>query len=153
MSLQNAIIIVLVVLCVFLAFTLLRSRPVDMPPGQELPPPPVPPEAAAELLPEGEPEVSPRQPITEESLEKLYLGLSYEQVEGLFGVPSDDQESEYDRGIDGYTSPHTIVWHTWNNPNDTRVRLGFINGKLEKKQFYRRDGEIISNEVKLEDLQ
>lgn len=153
MSLQNIVIIAFVVLCVFLAFALLRSQPVVTPSGQEIPAPPAPPVTAVTPIPEGEPETPPRQSIAEESVDKLYLGLSYEQVEELFGVPSDDQESEYDRGIDGYTSPHTIVWHTWANPNNTRVRLGFINGKLEKKQFYRRDGEIITNEVKLEYLQ
>ena len=153
MSLQNIIIIVLVIICVLLMFALLRSEPVtapQAPPSQVSTPPPTP---VAPPAPEGEPEVTPRQPISEADVDKLYLGVTYEQVEELFGLPSDEQESEYDRGIDGYTSPHTIVWHTWVNPNNTRVRLGFINGKLEKKLFHRRDGEVISNEVKLENLQ
>lgn len=153
MSLQNVIIIVLVILCALLTFALLRSQPVAPPRAQQPQASPTPPAPAQPPTTEGEPELAPREPITEESVDKLYLGLTYDRVVDVFGVPSDEQESEYDRGIDGYTSPHTIVWHTWTNPNNTHVRLGFINGKLEKKQFHRRDGEVISNEVKLEDLQ
>lgn len=149
MSLQNVIIVVLIVICALLLFALFSSKPVIEPAVQQNAQPPV----VVPPAPEGEPPVPPRQPITEEAVNKLYLGLAYEEVEALVGIGSDERESEYQRGIDGYTSPHTVVWHTWLNPDDTRVRLGFVDGKLEKKEFYRRDGEIITNEVKLEDLQ
>lgn len=90
--------------------------------------------------------------ITEDMVEKLYLGHTYESIVELFGREADQRESEYIRGTDGYTSPYTIVWHSWENTNGTTVRLGFINSKLDRKVFVRSDGNVISNEINLESL-
>lgn len=151
MVVRNALIVILSLTCVTLIVALLNKGSDTKPPAESLPASPVT-TVTASPLPEGEPIEETREPIREEMVDTLYLGQSYENVEALWGVSSDKQESEYQRGIEGYTSPHSIVWHTWNNPDDTRVRLGFINGKLERKEFYRLDGHKISNEIDLEQL-
>lgn len=107
------------------------------------------------LVPEGkllEP-VPERKSITEDEIEKLYLGYTYEELEDLFGIAADERESEYRRDATGYTAPHTIVWYTWQNPDNTIIRLGFINNRLERKQFIRKDGNVISNEINLDDVE
>jgi len=105
------------------------------------------------LTPEGEYTEPVREPISETTIEELYLGYTYEQIEEMFGYPADERESEYCRDKEGYTAPFTIVWYTWENPDNTKIRLGFINNKLERKHFIRRDGNVISNEVDLGEIQ
>jgi len=148
-STNQVLSIVLIVLCLTLLITLVAKRvATGTAPETGVAPPPV-------RLPEGEiPEPVPeRESISEETIEKLYLGYTYEELEDRFGVPADERKSEYHRDATGYTAPHTIVWYTWANPDSTVVRLGFINNKLERKQFIRKDGIVISNEVKLDDLE
>lgn len=149
MPLNKILITALVVFCVALLITLAGKKTLTGPAREmEAVPIPIP-------LPEGEiPQPVPeRESISETAIEKLYLGYSYEEIEDLFGIPADERESEYRRDATGYTAPHTIVWYTWENPDSTLVRLGFINNKLERKQFIRKDGIVINNEVKLDDLE
>ncbi|HOD94948.1 MAG TPA: hypothetical protein PLQ42_09985 [Candidatus Hydrogenedentes bacterium] len=87
--------------------------------------------------------------ISKDMVDALLLGMTVEEVEALWGRISDEMESEYDPGIKGYTSPYAILWHTWNNPDGTRVKLGFINRKLDRKHFYYRDGNFTTSEVDL----
>jgi hypothetical protein len=61
-------------------------------------------------------------------------------------------DSEHFSGIQGYTSPYVVLWHSWNNSDGTRVKLGFIGKKLDRKQFYYRDGDFSTSEVDLEAL-
>ena len=153
MSSNKIALAALAVLCIFIIIPVLRwtmTRETD--PGSNTADVPNVGAVDALMVPE-EPAMPQRESISEATVEGLYLGHSYESVEELFGLVSDSSESEYDRGIEGYTSPFTIVWHTWENPDGTRVRLGFVNDKLERKQFLRRDGELITNEVNLEDLE
>lgn len=148
---KNTLIVILVLICVLLGLALLTKGTNTPPPATE-PMPPAAPSPPLTLDPEGEAVVPVRQSISAEMVEKLYLGQTYEAVETLWGISADDHESEYERGIEGYTSPHTTVWYTWDNPDKTRVRLGFIDGKLERKEFHRFDGQVISNEIDLKDL-
>lgn len=91
--------------------------------------------------------------ISEQSVMDLLFGQSYESVEDRFGIPADSRESEYKRGISGYTSPFTIVWYLWGNPDGSNVRLGFVNNKLEYKYFIRQDGSIIKSGIDLNEIQ
>ncbi|MGI6137673.1 MAG: hypothetical protein ACOYI9_01435 [Candidatus Hydrogenedentales bacterium] len=150
MSLKTILIVALSLICILLLIALLQKKeeaPSEAAATTELvPPDPTP----LDITPESE--ELPRITITEAMVDKLYLGHSYEDIEALWGAGSDESESEYRRPSDGYTSPFTIVWHIWNNPNRTRVRLGFVNNKLERKEFYRLDGYKISNEIDLDEL-
>ncbi len=151
MSSTHIIITALCVLCIVLLIALLGKKAPDVPfPEPELSEK----SASPAVTPSGEdiPPPPERRTIAESEIEKLYLGYRYEEIEDLFGIEADERESEYCRDPNGYIAPHTIVWYIWNNPDDTRVRLGFINNKLERKQFLRKDGVIISNEINLDDL-
>lgn len=104
-----------------------------------------------EFVKEGE-AIQERAVITREMVDALYLGVSVEEVETRWGMMSDEMESEYDPGIQGYTAPFSIVWHTWNNPDGTKVRLGFIGKKLDRKQFHEKDGTFTTSEIDLKAL-
>ncbi len=148
-SSNQVLTVVLIVLCLVLLLSFVANKATTSPARDvEVASPPV-------LLPEGEllEPVPERKSITEDEIDKLYLGYTYEELEDLFGISADERESEYRRDATGYTAPHTIVWYTWKNPDDTVIRLGFINNKLERKQFIRKDGTVISNEIKLDDVE
>jgi len=146
MSSQQVILIavVLVVIALSLGYVMGASRNAKSPVSESaaapvlLPPPVV-------VLPEGEP-APKRIPINRETVEGLYYGLTYEAVEEKFGFPSDETESEYDHGVEGYTSPFVIYWHVWNNEDGSKARLGFVDNKLDRKQFIAADG---SSEIPL----
>ncbi len=87
------------------------------------------------------PEPPPRPAITQEMVEKLLYGMTYEQVAEKFGGESDEMGSEYDRGKAGYTAPFVTVQHVWKNPDGSRVRAGFVNGKLESKAYLGRGAD------------
>ena len=140
MSSQQILIIVVVLALITLGFGYIlgASRTANAPTQQttEIPKPIVPPEATVI-----EEEVTQERPhISRETVEGLYYGLTYVAAEEKFGFPSDETESEYDRGVEGYTSPFVIYWHVWNNEDGSKVRLGFINKKMERKQFIAADG-------------
>ncbi len=78
--------------------------------------------------------------ITQEQVEGLYYGLKYVEAEQLFGSAADAIETEYDRGVEGYTSPFVITWYVWNNQDGSKARLGFVKDKLYRKQFLAADG-------------
>ncbi len=86
-------------------------------------------------------EPPPRPVVTQEMVEKLLYGMTYEQVAEKFGGESDDMGSEYDRGTAGYTSPTVTVFHVWKNPDGSRARVGFVNGKLESKTYLGRGSD------------
>lgn len=90
--------------------------------------------------------------ITKAMVDALLLGVTIEEVEDQWERISDDMESEHHPGLQGYTSPYVVLWHSWNNSDGTRVKLGFINKKLDRKQFYYRDGNFSTSEVDLEAL-
>ena len=78
--------------------------------------------------------------ITREQVEGLYYGLPYAEAEQLFGGEADAVETEYDRGVEGYTSPFVITWYVWKNEDGSKARLGFVKDKLYRKQFIASDG-------------
>lgn len=97
---------------------------------------------------EGEKEIR----ITKAMVDAMLLGVTVEEVEDSWGRISDEMESEHHSGIQGYTSPYSVLWHSWNNSDGTRVKLGFIDKKLDRKYFYYRDGNFSTSEVDLEAL-
>ena len=140
MSSQQILIIVVVLALIALGFGYIlgAARTANAPTQQttEIPKPAAPPEVT---LSEGE--VAPeRSYISRETVEGLYYGLTYEAAEEKFGFPSDETESEYDRGVAGYTSPFVIYWHVWNNEDGSKARLGFVDKKMDRKQFIAADG-------------
>jgi len=68
-------------------------------------------------------------------LDKLLYGMTYEQVVELVGADADDSESQFERDKTGYTGPTLTVWKTWVNPDGSKLRVGFVESKLEQKQF------------------
>ncbi len=78
--------------------------------------------------------------ITQETVENLYYGLSYEQAEEKFGFPSDEHTTEHDPGVEGYTPPFLIHWHVWENEDGSKARLGFVNNRLDRKHYIEPDG-------------
>ena len=137
MSSQQVIIIAVVLVLIALSFGYVigASRSVDTPIASPEPKP------EPEPITTEEEEPVPERPyISRETVEGLYYGLTYEAAEKKFGFPSDETESEYDRGVEGYTSPFVIYWHVWNNEDGSRARLGFVENKLERKQFIAADG-------------
>lgn len=129
--------IVFFALFIGLGFLLAGTEPVPPPDMQS----DAPPEFVQEVtLAEGEVEAPTRKYIARETVEGLYYGISYEYAEETFGFPSDEDDSEYDPGVDGYTSPFVIHWHVWKNEDGTKARLGFINNKMDRKQFIEADG-------------
>lgn len=139
MSTNNVLIIIAVVVAVALGlgYILGASRQAQTPVAE----PVAVPGAVLLATTEGEEEQPPpRSFISRETVEGLYFGLTYEAAEELFGFPSDETESEYDRGVEGYTSPFVIYWHVWGNEDGSRARLGFINNKMDRKQFIAADG-------------
>ncbi len=68
-------------------------------------------------------------------LGKLLYGMSYEQVVAVVGAEADETETQYDRDKTGYTGPMLTIWKTWINPDGSKLRVGFVESKLEQKQF------------------
>ncbi|MCK5861680.1 MAG: hypothetical protein KAH38_04295 [Candidatus Hydrogenedentes bacterium] len=141
MSSQNVMVIVLVLVGAALGagyiIGISRSDPISVPEGGDIS------ESSTEVLEEekGEEELLPARPfISRETVEGLYYGLSYEAAAEKFGFSSDESETEYEQGVQGYTSPYVIHWHVWNNEEGSRVRLGFIDNKMDRKQFIASDG-------------
>ncbi len=146
MSSQQVILIVLVLVVVALSlgYVMGVSRTTEVPASEfdaasvTVPPP---------VLVQPEEEPAPKRiPISRETVEGLYYGLTYEAAEEKFGFPSDETESEYDHGVEGYTSPFVIYWHIWKNEDGSKARLGFVDNKLDRKQFIAADG---SSEIPL----
>ena len=129
-----AVLIAVLGLGFILGTTQTEPTPPAEPPSQQMngEPEPLP------ELPEEKPEERPH--IARDTVENLYYGLSYEQAEELFGFASDYSESEYDPGVEGYTSPFVILWHEWENEDGSKARLGFVNNRMERKQFIEPDG-------------
>jgi len=145
MSSQQVILIalVLVVVALSLGYVMGASRnavvPAPEPAASSVPAQPVVVQMEEEPAPK-------RIPISRETVEGLFYGLTYEAAEEKFGFPSDETESEYDHGVEGYTSPFVIYWHVWNNEDGSKARLGFVDNKLDRKQFIAADG---SSEIPL----
>ncbi len=78
------------------------------------------------LTTEEEEEQGRTSAITREQVEGLYYGLQYAEAAQLFGGEADVIETEYDRGVEGYTSPFVITWYIWKNENGSKARLGFV---------------------------
>lgn len=143
MSSQQVIIIAVVLVLVALGFGYIlgASRTENATPTtkettqtSDLPLPPEPTLIEEETPPE-------RLYISRETIEGLYYGLTYEAAEEKFGFPSDETESEYDPGVEGYTSPFVIYWHVWKNKDGSKARLGFVDNKLDRKQFIGKSGD------------
>ena len=92
------------------------------------------------LTTEEEEEQGRTSAIKREQVEGLYYGLQYAEAAQLFGGEADVIETEYDRGVEGYTSPFVITWYIWKNENGSKARLGFVKDKLYRKQFIAADG-------------
>jgi hypothetical protein len=95
------------------------------------------PAAAPPPPPEPEP---PAKPVFDATvLDKLLYGMTYEQVVDIVGTDADESESQLERDKTGYTGPTLTVWKTWVNPDGSKLRVGFVESKLEQKQFKRRE--------------
>ena len=110
-------------------------------PRQTPPPPPPSPAAAppAPIATPAEPAPPAKAPLDAAILEKLMYGMTYEQVVEVVGTEADESESQFERDKTGYTAPILTVWKTWMNPDGSKLRVGFVEGKLEQKQFKRRE--------------
>ena len=130
-------IIIAVLAAGLAALVALRGAPTAPEPEASPAPPVAAPEAAAPPAPESPapPEPSAPAPVSREMVDKLLYGMTYENVMERFGRESDETETEYDQGTPGYTSPSVTVWHRWDNPDGSAVRVGFVNHKLERKVF------------------
>ena len=97
---------------------------------------PVPAPAATPVPVTPPPEAPPAKPVVDAAvLDKLLYGMTYDQVVALVGTEADDSESQYERDKTGYTGPMLTVWKTWVNPDGSKLRVGFVESKLEQKQF------------------
>ena len=96
-------------------------------------PAPAPAATAPVALPSQEP---PAKPVLDAAmLDKLLYGMTYDQVVAVLGGEADESESQYERDKTGYTGPTLTVWKTWVNPDGSKLRVGFVESKLEQKQF------------------
>lgn len=96
-------------------------------------PTPAPATSAPALPP---PPESPAKPVVDAAiLDKLLNGMTYDQVVAVVGGDADDTESQYERDKTGYVGPTLTVWKTWMNPDGSKLRVGFVENKLEQKQF------------------
>ena len=97
------------------------------------------PKAMPAPAPPPSPEPPPKPVIDAAILDKLLYGMTYEQVVAVVGVEADETESQYERDKTGYTGPTLTVWKTWVNPDGSKLRAGFVESKLEQKQFKRKE--------------
>jgi len=103
--------------------------------------------APAVVLPPPPPEPPPKPVIGAAVLEKLLYGMTYDQVVAVVGTDADDSESQFERDKTGYAGPTLTVWKTWVNPDGSKLRVGFVESKLEQKQFKRKGRDNASEEV------
>ncbi len=86
------------------------------------------------------PEPASAKPVLDAAvLDKLLYGMTYDQVVAVVGVEADETETQYEKDKTGYTGPTLTVWKTWMNPDGSNLRVGFVESKLEEKQFRRRE--------------
>lgn len=96
------------------------------------PAPPSPPPAVT--LPEPPPP-DPNAPIvTKAEYDAIKNGMTYEQVVELIGDIETESQSVYDKGVQGYTGPSLMAWHTWKNPDGSFASVGFMSNKVEEKK-------------------
>ena len=97
-----------------------------------------PPTTASAPVPPPEPP-PPAKPVLDAAvLEKLLYGMTYDQVVAIVGAEADETESQFERDKTGFTGPTLTVWKTWVNPDGSKLRVGFVESKLEQKQFKRK---------------
>ncbi len=81
----------------------------------------------------------PAKPVLDAAvLEKFLYGMTYDQVVAIVGTEADETESQFERDKTGFTGPTLTVWKTWVNPDGSKLRVGFVESKLEQKQFKRK---------------
>lgn len=104
------------------------KAPQDIPPADQPPPPPNPP---AVVIPEPMP---PARPELDSALfDRLLYGMSEADVKGILQADPDSTSTEYTPAGE-YTAPRRIFWMVWEDTKtNRRLRLGFVNGKLEEK--------------------
>ncbi|HDP36130.1 MAG TPA: hypothetical protein ENN29_13610 [Candidatus Hydrogenedentes bacterium] len=156
MSLRNSILTALIVAGLVLGagYILGLARTEPAPDAEETETPPPVAAVNPDPSPAGEPEEeAPKIHITREMVEKMYYGLSYEDAAQLFGATSDEWDTEYNQGVEGYTSPFIIHWHVWKNEDGSKARLGFVNKKLERKQYIAADGDNLLPEAPHTDVE
>jgi hypothetical protein len=91
----------------------------------------------------------PSKPVVDASiLDKLLYGMTCEQVAAVVGGEADETETQYEKDKTGYTGPTLTVWKTWVNPDGSKLRVGFVESKLEQKQFKPRERHSVSDNKK-----
>ena len=134
---KNLVVAVVVLVVAVLLVPMLVSKWNRAPEPPQAPaavPTPAPPPAPAPA------EAPPAKPVVDAAvLGKLLYGMTYEQVVAVLGREADDTETQYERDKTGYTGPTLTVWKTWMNPDGSKLRVGFVESKLEQKQFKRKD--------------
>jgi len=127
-----AALLVVAVLLVPMLLTKSQQQPAPPPPAASAPAP-VP-------VPAPPPETSPARPVVSpDMLDKLLYGMTYDQVQEVVGAEADETETQYAKDKTGYTGPTLTVWKTWVNPDGSKLRVGFVENKLEQKEFKRRE--------------
>ena len=97
---------------------------------ETVPPPPAPAPAPEPVTPPP----PPPKPTTQYEMEVVLYGMTEKQVIDKLAREADRVETEYNRGIDGYTQPSLTAWHYWDNPDGTGVRIGFVNDVVAEKE-------------------
>ncbi len=126
----GVVVLLLAVLLVPMTLSRLNRTPSTSTAPVAAPAPATPPPVAP---PSQEP---PARPVLDAAiLDKLLYGMTYSQVVAVLGGEADESESQYERGKTGYTGPTLTIWKTWVNPDGSKLRVGFVESKLEQKQF------------------
>ena len=75
----------------------------------------------------------PRTVITQAQFDKILYDTNFGDVVEFLGMDPSRQESTYDEGVEGYTSPSLISWYIWDNPDGSFIKLGFTGKRLTDK--------------------
>nr|HPO17243.1 hypothetical protein [Candidatus Hydrogenedentota bacterium] len=72
--------------------------------------------------------------ITKAEYTAIKNGMTYDQVVDLIGAMETESHSVYNKGVQGYTGPSVMAWHTWKNPDGSFASVGFMSNKVEEKK-------------------
>ncbi len=104
--------------------------------GGALDQPPEPPNLPVPVMAPPAPEPLPPPPRPELGMalfDRILYGMTEQDVAALLQSEPDAASTEYQPAGE-FTAPRRIVWKEWEDPDrKLRLRLGFVNGKLEEK--------------------
>ena len=128
-------------LVVAMAYRFSYSGPAPVVPSVDQPPPSPNPPVTVEPEPASSP--SPTRPELNAALfDRLQYGMTKADVKAILLSDPDMTNTEYVPAGE-FTEPRRIFWMVWNDMDkNRRLRLGFVNGKLEEKAL-----ELIEQEA------